>query len=119
MITSRNCLIPMLEIYFSTTSTTTIEDYTEEERDKYIQKYIDSSNLKGIFLTKEQCLSYSTENEKIKFTYIPQEVIDEKLITIAMNKASKDALEKIVDNEKITDDDDNLLPIVTIFLNQI
>lgn len=94
---------------FSTTSTTTIEDYTEEERDKYIQKYIDSSNLKGIFLTKEQCLSYSTENEKIKFTYIPQEVIDEKLITIAMNKASKDALEKIVDNEKITDDDDKLI----------
>lgn len=94
---------------FSTTSASAVEDYTEEERDKYIQKYIDSSNLKGIFLTKEQCLSYSSNEDKLKFTYIPQEVIDEKLITIAINKASKDALEKIVDSEKITDDDDKLV----------
>ncbi len=94
---------------YSTSSYEALSDYTEEERDTYIQKYIDSSNSKGIFITKEQCLSYSEENEKIKFSYIPEEVINEKLLTLAVNKASKDALEKIVDNEKITDDDNKLV----------
>ncbi|MDE6655598.1 MAG: hypothetical protein K2J85_01240, partial [Anaeroplasmataceae bacterium] len=92
---------------FGSYSATYIKDLTEEDRDKAVQKFIDSSNNKGIILTKEECLdSYSFENEKIKFNNIPQSVIDDKLITIAMNKATKDALEKIVDEEKITDDDD-------------
>lgn len=95
---------------FGTKSYEAISDLTEENRNKSIQKYIDSSMNKGIVVTKENCLSYSKSSEKdddkIKFSFIPQEVIDEKLITIAMNKAAKDALEKIVDEEKISDDDD-------------
>ncbi len=94
---------------FSTSSAKTIKDLTVEQRDTYIEKYIDNSSNKGIFVTKENCLSYSIENEKIKFSYIPQEVIDEKLISIAMEKAAKDALEDIVDNEKIQDDEGKLV----------
>lgn len=94
---------------FSTSSADTIKDLEEKDRDKYIQRYIDSSNNKGILLTKEQCLSYSFENDKIKFSYIPEEVINEKLINLAITKASKDALDKIVDDEKILDDDDKLV----------
>lgn len=91
---------------YGTASATQIEELEEKDKDISIQKYIDSAYLKGITVTKENCLSYSIENEKVKFSYIPQEVIDEKLITIAQNKATKDALDKIVDEEKITDDDD-------------
>ncbi|MDE7263321.1 MAG: hypothetical protein K2N64_01490 [Anaeroplasmataceae bacterium] len=91
---------------FGTSSISSIEDLSEKDRDIAIQKFIDSSMNKGITVTKENCLSYSFENEKIKFSYIPQDIINEKLITIALNKGTKDALEKIVDEEKIQDDDD-------------
>lgn len=90
---------------FGTSSVSSIEDLSESDRDIAIQKFIDTSMNKGITVTKENCLSYSFENEKIKFSYIPQDIINEKLITIAMNKGTKDALEKIVDEEKILDDD--------------
>lgn len=94
---------------FGTNSFEGISNLTEEKRDTSIQKYIDSSMNKGIVVTKENCLSYSKsseDNDKVKFSYVPQEVIDEKLINIAMNKAAKDALDKIVDEEKIADDED-------------
>lgn len=94
---------------YGSSSVSTLKDLEEKDRDVMIQKYIDSSSNKGIFVTKENCLNYSFVDEKIKFGYIPQEVIDEKLLTLAMNKAAKDALEKIVDEEKITDDDNKLV----------
>ncbi|MDE5856492.1 MAG: hypothetical protein K2H06_05550, partial [Anaeroplasmataceae bacterium] len=94
---------------FGTSSATQIEDLEDKDKEKSIQKYIDSAYLKGITVTKENCLSYTIQNEKIKFSYIPQEVIDEKLITLAQNKATENALDKIVDEEKITDDDDKLI----------
>ncbi|MDE7212984.1 MAG: hypothetical protein K2N42_00215 [Anaeroplasmataceae bacterium] len=96
------------EIYGSA-SQTQIEDLEEEDKDKAIQKYIDNAYLKGITVTKENCLSYTFVDEKIKFTYIPQEVIDEKLVGLAQDKAAKDALDKIVDEEKITDEDNKVI----------
>ncbi|MDE6661444.1 MAG: hypothetical protein K2J93_06450, partial [Anaeroplasmataceae bacterium] len=94
---------------FATTSATDIKDLEEKDRDKAIQKYIDNSYLKGITVTKENCLSYTIVDEKIQFSYIPQEVIEDKLLNLAQNKAAKDALDKIVDEEKITDDDDKVI----------
>ena len=94
---------------FGTSSYKAVEKLTDDNLDTAIQKYIDSSSNKGIMITKENCKSYSSTekgDDKLKFSYIPQEVIDEKLITIAMNKAAKDALEKIADQEKIPDEDD-------------
>lgn len=91
---------------YGASSAKAINALEEEDKNVSIQKYIDSAYLKGITVTKENCLSYSFENEKIKFSYIPQEVIDDKLLTLAQNKATKDALDKIVDEEKITDDED-------------
>ncbi|MDE7094959.1 MAG: hypothetical protein K2O23_00570, partial [Anaeroplasmataceae bacterium] len=96
------------EIY-GTSSQTQLEDFDEEDKDKAIQKYIDTAYLKGITVTKENCLSYTFVDEKIKFTYIPQDIIDEKLLGLAQDKAAKDALDKIVDEEKITDEDDKVI----------
>ena len=96
---------------FGTNSPETFEDYTSEELDKYIAKYIDNSSNKGIFVTKEQCLNYVITDDKLNFVfrYIPQEVLEDKLLDIAINKAAKDALEKIVDDERIEDEDGKLV----------
>nr|MDE5546144.1 hypothetical protein [Anaeroplasmataceae bacterium] len=94
---------------FGTSSKTQLQDFDEEAKEKSIQKFIDNAYLRGITVTKENCLSYTFEQEKIKFSYIPQEIIEEKLLSIAQDKATKDALDKIVDEEKITDDDDKLV----------
>lgn len=91
---------------FGSSTVSTIKELDEETLELSIQKYIDSANLKGITIKKEEILEkYSTEGEKIAFKYIPQEVIDEECISLAQNKATKDALDKIVDDEKITDED--------------
>ncbi|MDE7161723.1 MAG: hypothetical protein K2N65_03075, partial [Anaeroplasmataceae bacterium] len=94
---------------FETKSYKALKDLKDEDLETLIQKYIDSSSNKGILVTKENCLSFSSTDkgdDKIKFSYIPQEVIDDELVSIAMNKAAKDALDKIADQEKIPDEED-------------
>ncbi|MCM1131631.1 MAG: hypothetical protein NC310_01045 [Roseburia sp.] len=92
---------------FGSSSVSTIKDLEEEDLDTSIQKYIDLADLRGITIKKEDILKkYSTDGEKILFTYIPQDIIDEECISLAQNKATKDALDKIVDEEKIIDDDE-------------
>ena len=96
---------------FATNNPETFEDYTDEEVTEYIAKYIDSCSNKGIFITKEQCLNYVITDDKLNFVfrYIPQEILEEKMLDIAINKAAKDALEKIVDEERIEDEDGKLI----------
>ncbi len=93
---------------FGTSSADSIEAFDEDELTTLFEKLIDKYNNRGILLTKED-IKYSIENDKVKFTYIPQEIIDEALINIAVRKAAKDALEKIVDSERIEDDEKKLV----------
>lgn len=91
---------------FGSSDKETIEDLTSEELNKKIQQYIDNSSNQGIFITTEQCKSYTFTADKIQFSYIPQEYIDEQVVNLAINDATKDALDKIVDEERIPDEKD-------------
>lgn len=94
---------------FQTSDAETIKNLEADELDTLIQKFIDNCSNRGITITKEECLNYKIIDDQIAFTYIPTIIRDEKLVAVASNLASKNALEKIVDNEKITDEDDKLV----------
>lgn len=91
---------------FGASTATAIKKLDDDEKETSIQKIIDTYSNKGITLKKSDCLSYSFVGEKVKFNSIPEDIINDKLISIAQNKATKDALDKIVDSEKILDDDE-------------
>ncbi len=92
------------EVYGASTKTA-MNKLKDEDKEKSIQKVIDTYSNKGITLTKTDCKSYSFVGEKIKFSSIPEDIINEKLVSIAQNNATKKALDKIVDSEKILDED--------------
>lgn len=94
---------------YSTSSAKNLAKIKSDELETMIAKYIDSNSNKGITITSAQCKSYVFEGDKIRFTDLPQDIIDNALINIAMNLATRNELNKIVDNEKIEDEDGNLV----------
>lgn len=81
-----------------------LKSLEEEKLNQNIQKYIDSAALKNIKVTAED-LKLTPVDGKVYFKTIPNEVVEQKLLQIAINKATKDELLTIVDNEKIEDED--------------
>ena len=94
---------------FSTKNKEAIEKLTEEEINTAIQKYIDSNNNKGITITEAQCKSYSFDGEDIKFSDLPNAIIENNLVSLAINDAAKTKLDTIVDSEEIEDKDGKLV----------
>ncbi len=81
-----------------------LKSLDEKKLNQNIQKYIDSAALKNIKVTAED-LKLTLVNDKVYFKTIPNEIVEEKLLQIAIDKATKDELLIIVDNEKIEDED--------------
>lgn len=96
---------------YGTATAKSIKSLTDDEKETAIQKYIDSCSNKGIFITKADCdetnYSFELRNgvEKIVFKSIPEEIIQSKLLTLAINEATKTELEELVLKEKIEDED--------------
>lgn len=94
---------------FGATDKETIEKLTEDEINTKIAKYIDSNNTKGITVTEDECKSYSFVDDEIKFSKLNDKLIENNLLTIAINEAAKAKLDTIVDNEEIEDKDGKLI----------
>ena len=94
---------------FSSTDKETIEKLTDEEIDAKIKKYIDANNNKGITVTEEECKSYSFVEDKIKFSKLNSKLIENNLLSIAINEAAKAKLETIVDSEEIENEEGKLV----------
>ncbi|MDE5715773.1 MAG: hypothetical protein K2I42_06525 [Anaeroplasmataceae bacterium] len=100
---------------YGTATAKSIKKLTDDEKETAIQKYIDSCSNKGIFITKEDCdesnYSFELRNgvEKIVFKRIPEEIIQNKLLNLAINEATKTELEELVLKEKIEDEDGKLV----------
>ena len=89
---------------FETSNPDTLKALDENKLNSRIQKYIDNCMNRGVFINKND-LKYEIKDEKIVFTYIPEYLINEKVISFAMDLAAKNELDTIVDNEKIDDKD--------------
>lgn len=94
---------------YSTAEEDKLNELTAEEIQTAVLKYIDVNNNKGIIVTEAQAKSYSFTDGKIKFSDLPQQIIDTQLLTIAMTNAAIAELDTIVDDEKIEDEDGNLV----------
>ncbi len=93
---------------YLTASADALKDVAEKEIDTRIRKYKDICSNKGITITDANT-EYVIVDNKIQFKSIPTEIIDEKLINIAVNKATKDALKEIVDLEKVENDEGKMV----------
>ncbi len=81
-----------------------LKDLKEKDINTRIRKFKDSCSNKGIEITDANT-EYVIADNKIQFKSIPTEIINEKLINIAINKATKDALKEIVDLEKVENEE--------------
>ena len=89
---------------YGTTSVEKIKDLKEEDLNKNINQFIDSCNNEGITVTKEDCLNFVEVDEKIVFKSIPQAIVNKYIVSLAINKAAKDELAEIIDDETIVKD---------------
>lgn len=88
-----------LDVYQSS-DVDTLLDTEEKDLNKSIEKYLDSAKLKNIPVSKED-LKLTIVNNQVYFKTIPTQVIEDKILNIAIDKATKTELLKIVDNEKL------------------
>ena len=85
-----------------------IEDLTDEERNTYVTKFIDTCNNEGITVTKENC-AYVAGKDEVEFTSIPEAIVNKYVTSIAINKAAKAKLAEIVDLEEIENKEGKLV----------
>lgn len=94
---------------FSTSVGKDVEKIKATEMNKMIQRFIDNQSNQGITVTAEQCKSYTIVDDKVQFSNMPMDIIENYTLNVAMQRATKVALESIVNNEKIEDEDGKLV----------
>lgn len=95
---------------YQTSSGKTLKDLKPKEISTRVQKYIDTCSNRNIVINPSQ-ISYTIDGDDIQFssTSIPEEIKKEKILNIAINKATKDELTKIVDLDKVENEEGKMV----------
>lgn len=94
---------------YGSSSAKTVEKLSEKEKNTKIRQYMDTNYNSGIVITEEQCKNYTTSDDKLQFKSLPDALIENQLSSLALNKAAENKLQTIVNQEKIEDENGNLV----------